>query len=191
MKSIIREILFGKSVGISGLIALAIFSLVALGCTCGKYFDLSNQSNSSSTSNTTSNSSTTSSSDSSVPSDSEVESMVKATMSDFADAVSSGNFSDLYNKASSDFRSTYTLDEVNTAFKTYVDKKSFVVPLLRKTQSADADFTTKPSIRTEKGLDILVATGKFPTKPYNVRFDYEYVKRGGEWKLLKLVTNIP
>lgn len=80
---------------------------------------------------------------------------------------------------------------MRTAFKSYIGKKSLVVPILRKVKDADADFTSAPSLRSEKGLKILVATGKFPTKPYAVRFDFEYVMRGGEWKLLKLVVNIP
>ena len=190
MKKLINELIFGKNQLTSGVIALAVVAFIALGCGCGKTFDLSNlSSNTSSPSNSGSTKSTTS--DDSVPSNSVVENLVKETTSDFSDAVQSGDFSDLYNNASSDFRSTYKLDEMTTAFKTYTDKKSLVVPILKKVPATDAEFTTQPGIRTEKGLKILMASGKFPTKPYSVRFDYEYVMREGEWKLLKLVINIP
>lgn len=189
MKKLINELVFGKNAKLSGLIALAVIGSIALGCNCGKNFDLANLAKDSN-SGSTSNSSSDSTSDS-VPSDSVVEGLVKETTSDFADAINNKDFSDLYEKTSSDFKTTYTLDQMTTAFKSYTDKKSIVLPLLRKVSSMDADFSSKPSIRTEKGLNILVATGKFATKPYNVRFDYEYVMRGGEWKLLKLVINIP
>jgi hypothetical protein len=65
-----------------------------------------------------------------------------------------------------------------------------ILPSLNKVPGATAEFSPTPRIRQEQGLDILVLSGKFPTKPLNVKFDYEYVKRGGEWKLLKLVVNM-
>jgi len=190
MKKFVNEFLFGKNAKVSGVIALAVVLSVALGCNCGKNFDLSNLSKESN-STSTSNDSKTATSDDSAPSESVVESLVKETTSQFGDAVDSGDFTEIYDNASSDFQSTYTLDQMKTAFKSYTDKKSLVVPILNKVASTDADFTTPPGIRTEKGLNILMAKGKFNTKPFNVRFDYEYVMRGGEWKLLKLVINIP
>lgn len=189
MKKLINEILFGKNTMASGMIALAVVSSVALGCNCGKDFDLSNISKGSNTGGFSNTSSDTS--DGSVPSNTVVEGLVKETMSEFADAVDTGDFNAIYNNASSDFQGTYTVDEMKTAFKSYTDKKRIVVPILRKIDATDAEFDSSPSIRTEKGLSILVAKGKFNTKPYKTRFDYEYVMRGGEWKLLKLVINIP
>jgi hypothetical protein len=32
--------------------------------------------------------------------------------------------------------------------------------------------------------------GKFATKPNPITFDYEYVKRDGRWKLLKLIVKM-
>lgn len=189
MKKLVHEIVFGKNSLISGGIALAVVLSIALGCNCGKTFDLSNLAKEA---NTSSKPDTTSSSDNdAVPSDAVVEGLVKETISDFAEAVDSGDFSDLYQKASTDFQGTYTLDETTKAFKSYTDKKKLVVPILNKVQATDVEFDRAPSIRTEKKLDILMATGKFKTKPYAVRFDFEYVQRGGSWKLLKLVINIP
>lgn len=187
MKKLINDILFGKSSLMSGMLALMLVAAVALGCTCNKDFDLGNIGKSDS-GNTATGDKT---SDTSVPSDSVVEGLVKDTTAQFAEAINGEDFKDLYAAASSDFRSTYTLEQTKEAFKSYINKKSFVVPILKKVKDADADFTSPPSVRTEKGLKILMANGKFLTKPYAVRFDYEYVMRGGEWKLLKLVINIP
>jgi hypothetical protein len=189
MKDLFRSVVFGRNPVISGSIAMAVVMSIALGCNCSKDFNLANSSNSSSGSNSgTSNSSTSSDS---VPAKSTVEGLVRDTTSNFRDAVNSGDFSELYNDASADFQGTYTLDQVTAAFKSYTDKKKVVVPILDKVDAAKFEWTGDPSIRSEKGLSILMASGKFDTKPYNVRTDYEYVLRGGEWKLLKLVINIP
>ena|SRR5580765_2522214 len=190
MKKLINELFFGRNAQVSGLIALAVVLSIALGCNCGKSFDLSNLAKDANSASNTGDSKTDTS-DGSIPSNSVVEALVKDTTSQFGDAVQSGDFSDLYKDASSDFQSTYTVDQMKTAFKSYTDKRSVVVPILNKVGSTDAEFSSSPGLRTEHGLNILMAKGKFDTKPYNVRFDYEYVMRGGEWKLLKLVINIP
>ena len=190
MKTFIRELVFGKNALVSGAIALAVVGSLVLGCDCGKKFDLANLANDSNSSSP-SNTSRTSSSSDAIPSNDVVEGLVKDTMQKFAAAVDSGDFTDLYEDASTDFQSTYSVSEVKEQFKSYTDKKSLVVPILKKVDAAKAEFTTPVGIRTEKGLSILMANGKFPTKPYNVRFEYEYVQRGGEWNLLKLVINIP
>ena len=39
-------------------------------------------------------------------------------------------------------------------------------------------------------MSILMADGKFNTKPLPVTFEYEYVKRDGKWKMLKLVIKL-
>ncbi|MEQ1923742.1 MAG: hypothetical protein ABL952_14645 [Pyrinomonadaceae bacterium] len=171
---------------VSGAIAIGIVLSIALGCNCGKNLDLANLAKNSNS--TASNSSTTSDA---VPSNPVVEGLVKDTMRKFRGAIRTKDFTELYNDASTDFQGTYTLAQVESAFKAYTNKKGVVVPILDKIESTDAEFDRQPSIRTEKNLNILVASGKFKTKPYNVRFDYEYVMRGGEWKLLKLIINIP
>jgi len=192
MKKLVREVLFGRNPLVSGAMALAVVMLIALGCSCNKDFNLSNSSTeSNSNSSSSDKTSDTKTSSDSVPPKSTIETMVKKTTEQFRDGVQDENFSSLYNNASEDFKGTYTVDQVKDAFKSYIEKKKFVVPILDKVQSTSADFSQDPSIRTEKGLNILVTSGKFNTKPYAVRFDYEYVMRGGEWKLLKLVINIP
>ena len=186
MKKLISEIVFGKNAAVSGVIALTIVLSFVLGCNCGKNLGLDNTSKSSPPSNTTAPDSS-----GEVPSNTVVEGLVKDTMAEFAAAVQSEDFSSLYNNSSINFQHTYTLDEVKTAFKSYTDKKKLVVPILKKIPSTKADFTKEPTIENEKGSDILVASGKFPTKPVGVRFDYKYIKISGEWKLLNLVINIP
>ncbi len=193
MKNLVHEIIFGKNVMLSGLVALAVVATVALGCNCNKNLDLADfATNDQSTNNSnTASAPTTKPAADSAPSESEVETLVKETTSQFAESVASGDFSDLYADSSADFKVTYTIEEIKEAFKVYTDKKKVVLPVLNRVDAARADFEETPSIRTERNLNILMAKGKFPTKPYTVSFDYEYVMREGEWKLLKLKINIP
>lgn len=197
MKNFLDEILFGKGNKLSGVIALTFVALIALGCSCGKIFDLSNLQANTNSSRPISNSSDSTpapkraDSDGELPSDSEIQALVKETTADFANAVETNDFSELYSKSSSDFQSQYTEPELKTAFKVFADKKDLIVPALNKAPGVEANFSPAPSIRTEKVLlKILVANGAFPTRPYPVKFEYEYIWRDDEWKLLKIVVKM-
>lgn len=194
MKNLISQLFWGKGSKFSGLIALGIIGMIALGCTCGKNFDFANLGQSANSNSSASNSSSdtpfTSADDDTVPADPVLESMIKQTTADFAQAIESDDFSELYNKSSSDFQSTYTEEQMKDVFKTFVTQKRQLLPSLNKVPAAKPEYTTPPAIRKEKGLSILVANGKYPTKPLNVKFEYEWVFRGGEWKLLKLIVKM-
>jgi hypothetical protein len=193
MKQNITRVLFGQNNLVSGAIAIAVVASIALGCNCGKGLDFGNTSqtgNSSTTSNSTSDDGSTTASSGEVPSLSTCETMVHDLTSDFAAAIGTNDFSDIHQKASTDFQNTYTEDQMKAAFKTFVDKKRLVRPVLDKTDPMTPDFTPAPYIRTEKGLSILVLNGKFATKPVPMNFEYEFVNRGGEWKMLKLIVKL-
>lgn len=187
MKNIIQRILFGRD-RISSVIALAIIGSIVLGCNCNKSLDLANLGNNSSS--TTANSSTGSSDDSSLPSQPLLRALVKETTADFAYAISANDFSGMYAKASTDFQGTYTEEQMKETFKEFVDKKRVILPILSKTVSMEPAYSPAPYVRTEKGLDILVVNGKYATKPVPMQFEYEYVKRGDQWKMLKLIIKL-
>ncbi len=192
MKNIISKIFLGKDDKFGALIALCILGLIALGCSCGDKFDLSNIAKNDNTSRTATDDTPFGSDtdNSEMPDDRLLKALIKATTAEFANAISTGEFSTLYNNSSSDFQATYTEDEVKNVFKAFTDKKSVVVPILIKSFAMEPEFSPEPSIRTENGLNILVANGKFATKPFPTNFEYEYVKRGGQWKMLKLIVKI-
>jgi hypothetical protein len=187
MKKTINNLIWGSNNRTNGLIAFAIVGFIALGCACPRSNDQSD-----STSNTSSDNpfSTSSDSDSEMPDQTLLKALVKETTADFAGAISTGDFSRLYNKASKDFQSTYTLQQTQDVFKEFVNKKSVVGPILAKAIAIDPQYSPEPSIRTEKGLSILVVNGKYATKPVPTNFEYEYVKRDGTWKMLKLVVKL-
>ena len=62
--------------------------------------------------------------------------------------------------------------------------------ILSKAVAMDPEYSPEPSIRTQSGQEILVVKGKYATKPLPMTFEYEYINRDGDWKLLKLVVRM-
>src|SRR5690606_26006566 len=190
MKQIANNLIFGKNQKLNGVIALAFVALIALGCTCNKDFDFANTSADA----TTDNGGVTDGSpfgddeetNDGMPDDRLLMALVKSTTADFAYAISTEDFSKMYEKASQDFQNTYTEEQMEEFFADFMKNKRQLLPILAKTVSSDPEFDGEPYIRTENGLSILVVNGKYVTKPVPLTFNYEYVKRGGQWKMLVL-----
>lgn len=189
MSRLLSRFFFGKDTRVSGLIALCVVALIALGCTCGKNFDLGNLAKNS---NTTSTDSTTdaSSTNEDMPSKDYLDAIIAETTADFNYAVTLNDFSKMYEKASPEFKKTYTEEEFKSKFQDFVDKKKVIIPILSKTVTMEPELSPEPSIRTELGETILVVKGKYATKPVPMTFEYEYVKHNDEWQLLKLVVKL-
>ena len=189
MGKMISALLFGTDNRISGLIAVGIVATIALGCTCGKNFDLSNLGKDADSTSTNTSPPDTDRNDN-MPSQGLLDAMVAETTADFNYAITTNDFSGMYEKASPNFQATYTEEEFKQAFKEFVTKKRVIAPILGKTVAMEPEYTPEPYIRTEKGSEILVVNGKYVTKPLPVTFEYEYIKRGDDWKLLKLVVKL-
>ena len=190
MKRSIRNLFFGKDNTLSGTLALAIIAFIALGCGCGKDFDLGKMLQNANTSSSNSTDDSTASDDSEMPSRGLIDALVGETTADFNLAITTNDFSEMYQKASPNFQATYTEEEFKKAFKDFVDKKKMISPILSKAVTMEPQYSPEPSIRTQSGQQILVVNGKYPTKPLPMTFEYEYINRDGDWKLLKLVIRI-
>jgi hypothetical protein len=118
-------------------------------------------------------------------SESEADTLVKDTMADFTAAVETEDFTDFYNNASRDFKASYTPESVKNSFAVFIVQKDKVMPSLQSVDTTTANFSSPPSVRTEKGYKVLTANGEFPTNPNSVKFETEYVQEKGAWKLLK------
>lgn len=189
MKTLISKILLGNDNRLSGLIAFGLVAMIALGCTCGKNFDLGNLAKNADTGSANSSSDDSEGKDG-MPSKEYLDAIVAETTADFNYAITLNDFSKMYEKASSDFKNTYTQAEFENTFKGFVEKKRVIIPILAKTVTMDPELSPAPHIRSEQGLDILVVKGKYATKPVPMTFEYEYVKRNDEWKLLKLIVKL-
>lgn len=121
-----------------------------------------------------------------IPHTSELQSLLKASIADFANAIRQEDFTVLHTKASKDFQASHSASQVKNTFQFYIDKKDLVLPSLDAVSKTTASFSVIPYIRTEKGYKILVLTGEFPTEPYTINFENEYELENGVWKLLKI-----
>jgi hypothetical protein len=197
MNSLFKTLFLARDARGGGFAAAIVLGLIVLGCTCNK--DLANLGKDSdappaaNASNTSRPSSTTDDDDADsgqIPADITLQQIVKDTTADFAYAIENDDFSEIYSKSAPDFQKEYSEKEMREAFKTFIDKKRLILPSITKAPETRAEFSPAPMIRTENGLEVLVLNGRFPTKPFPVKFEYEYVKRDGEWKMLKLVINM-
>jgi hypothetical protein len=178
MKNLLNNLIFGRDNRLSGALALGLVLSVALGCTCGKSFDFN--SNSSSSSNSVFGG------DNDSVDDNLAKATVKATTAEFANAISTEDFSGLYNETATEFRSQYTEDQLKNEFRDFIKQKRNLLPILAKAVSIDPEFTDGPSTRSEGSQTVLSASGKYATKPMPVTFKYEYLKREGKWWLLRI-----
>lgn len=198
MKQLLREIVFGKNTKLNGLLALSVVSLIALGCTCGKNFDLSNigkEDNTTRTSSNTADNSTSTTtkptytkSDASkaeMPSDAELQDMVKGTLMDFNDAVQKADFSDFHSKICKPWQKQTTPESLKTTFQGFIDKSISIASI----RSLDADFSPSPEIGREVGYKTLKLEGKYSTSPNVTKFELNYIPEGKDWKLSKIVVD--
>lgn len=198
MKQLLREIVFGKNTKLNGLLALSVVLLIALGCTCGKNFDLSNigkEDNTTRTSSNTADNSTSTTtkttytkadaSKSEMPSDAELQDMAKGTLMDFNDAVQKADFYDFHSKISKPWQKQTTPESLKTTFQGFIDKGISIASI----RSLDADFSPSPEIGREVGYKTLKLNGKYPTSPNVTKFELNYIPEGKDWKLSKIVVD--
>jgi hypothetical protein len=117
------------------------------------------------------------------------KSMVKSTLQEFTSAVDSEDFSDFRSACANDFKRTYTTDEVNKGFQSFTDNKSRIVPILQEIDELDLKFDEAPAVLKKQGNSFVNLKGTFPSST-TTYFDLEYVKEGGNWKLLKIEVRV-
>lgn len=191
MRRLIKNLMLGKSNFMSGVIALGIVSLVALGCNCNK--DLGNLGTNTESNTTVANTEATpvktspedALSDSSrgdVPSEREMEKLVKRTLLDFNDAVQKGDFTDFHSKISNVWKKTASPEKFNQGFSEFIQKDIDISNIEGKV----ASFDPKPSVKRKSGYKVLEAKGRYETSPLPVRFENEYIEEDGDWKLISI-----
>jgi hypothetical protein len=177
MKAPLSNPIFRTDNRLSGLISLVFVLAVALGCgNLGK------------NSNSSANSGNLVAEDTGdMPGEELLNALVKETTADFAYAISTEDFSKMHEKASKDFQSQYSAEQMKDVFKAEIKSKKQLLPLLAKLISMKPTYSPAPYIRTEGNTPILVVHGSYSTEPKPLNFEYEYVKRNSQFRLLKLV----
>lgn len=119
------------------------------------------------------------------PTEAEAQTLVKNTTADFANAIEKEDFKTFRENSSKEFQSQFSDDQVKTTFKSFIDQKTLIAPILQDAAKMTPKFTTPPTVKEEKGYSILVTDGTFETDPAT-KFTNEYVFQDGKWKLLKI-----
>lgn len=187
---LIKELVLGKNNLFNGVIGLAVLCAIALGCNCSKDFGniSSNTESNSTVSNTTSTPEKTPESTLSdtprgdVPSERDMEELTQETLLDFNDAVQKGDFTDFHSKISNVWKATASPQKFNEGFSEFIEKKVDISNIKGK----EATFDPQPSVTTKGKYKVLQANGKYDTYPLPVRFENEYIKEGGTWKLISI-----
>lgn len=164
MKKLIDRLRFDRSHKASAIFALLTLVFVALGCSAEK--------------------------PAAPPTDADAQALVKATLSEFADAVDKGDFTAFKANASKEFQTQYTNEQITATFKPFIDQKTLIVPILRDAANKNAKFAPAVNVREEKGYSILVANGTIDSDPQTVVVKNEYVYQDSKWKLLKVEVNV-
>lgn len=123
-----------------------------------------------------------------IPSNDKLQSLVKATFMDFGDAIQEEDFTDFHKKIAKVWRDDTTPDELNDAFKVFINDKANY-DFKKAISPLGATFEPAPAIQTVSGLEALVLKGFYPTKPRRSNFELKYVMDDGTWKLIGIDVN--
>lgn len=123
------------------------------------------------------------------PKDNELQKLVKETMADFTESIEKDDFSILRNRSSETFQKDFSAEKIRETFKIFIEKKTFVLPLLHSTQNLSAEFDSQPDLRESNKQYYLDANGHFSTKPYSVKFQLSYIREAGKWKIIRIKIN--
>jgi hypothetical protein len=53
-------------------------------------------------------------------------------------------------------------------------------------RNKNAEFSPEPTVTKKSGYKILTAKGRYDTVPLPTKFETEYLKEDGEWKLFSI-----
>jgi hypothetical protein len=118
-----------------------------------------------------------------VPAPGQIQTLVKATMLDFALAVKAKDFTGFYKNIAKFWQAKTSSNELAQIFKSFIDQKIDLTVLDDLTPS----FTKKPALNSQGWL---VVEGAYPTKPSAVNFILKYKKEESGWKLVGIEVNV-
>ena len=193
MKKFLKGIINGGSSLTNGFAALAIISLIVLGCTCNQKdgFKLGGKNSNTAQQpakddNPFGDKRKETFSEDKIPSDDALQEMTKTTLLSFNDAVQAGDFADFHKTISKSWRRSSRPSVFEKAFKEFIDKKISI----GKIRSMKARFAPSPRIDDAKyGRPTLMLEGRYSTRPLPVNFELNYILENEDWKLAEIKVN--
>ena len=112
-----------------------------------------------------------------IPSDDDQDVLIRTTLMTFNDANMTGNYSVLLAKASKQFQSGFSDEQLSKAFEQFRDKELYFEEVV----NADYEFYEKARF-DEEGALLLV--GVFKTDDMQVKYRLKFVQNNKVWKVL-------
>lgn len=105
------------------------------------------------------------------------EVLVKASLMSFNDANVTGNYTVFHAKLAKPFRDQFSPEKLKTTFKSFSEKSIDFDVVVAKQPIPDQT----PVIDPEGGLKL---AGHFDTKPSQVKYNLDFIRSDGDWKLV-------
>ncbi len=122
--------------------------------------------------------------------------LTNRTITDFAEAIKKGDFTDFYEDMSLTFKIGVSLGRLQQAYQEYIDAGIDItgVGVLEPVYLELPEFTVG-SVGFEEASyeieDVIVIEGYYPLEPLPVPFKFRYVYQHPEWKLFQLYVQQP
>lgn len=117
--------------------------------------------------------------------DEPLEALVKNQMQLLADAINKGDFTEIYEKSSGNFRETNTVESFKSAFAVFIEK-GIDLSIVKDREMVLSDDGQKLA---DNGL--LEVKGSFPGTPFTVQFQMGFYFEEARWKMVSIDINIP
>ena len=111
------------------------------------------------------------------------EKLIKTSLLTFNDANLTGNYAVMHAKLAKPFRDKFSPDQLKKAFKSFIDQKIDLAPIVLKPPVA----TTETKI---DGRGALQLRGYFDTAPSRVLYEIDFVPSESEWKPIALDVKV-
>jgi hypothetical protein len=118
-----------------------------------------------------------------MPDDREIQRLVTETLKAFNDAVQQKSFADFYANVSLAWQGQLTERQLTRAFQPFVDQGVDLSGALKLQPVLDP----APQITTE---GLLMVSGHYPSKPYQVEFALKFIYELPTWKLFGIDVNL-
>lgn len=189
MRKIIQKICLGNESKINVLFVLGIFILVGLGCSSLKPkdepVDVKTPAPVEKPATPKPITKKADASKGEIPSDDELQDMVKTTLLDFNDAVTTADFTTFYGNISKLWQRQTSPAKLEDTFKVFIDGKNNFSAI----RSKDAEFSSNPKVDDSKGFKELVLEGKYDTSPLPTKFTLKYTPESKNWKLTGIIVD--
>lgn len=111
-----------------------------------------------------------------IPSEDQLVALTNRSMILLAQAVSRDDFSDLYGSIATSWQQQITKDKLREPLTSFIEKKIRLTII----EGVSPVFSEKPYFDKD---GLLVLKGQYPTKPYRVEFELDFIHEESQWKL--------